>query len=135
MSDSEVTASVSQIHRTLPCNKTYFLGHDSGTWSVAQNNCRQNGGDLASIHSEEDQQAFNATRGSNTETLWIGLYWNTSTKSWKWSNGDTHQICKGTNTNCFSTQFNNEECCKTFVCYTGKWVFITHNHKFYHTCY
>uniref|UniRef100_A0A3B3TD16 C-type lectin domain-containing protein n=1 Tax=Paramormyrops kingsleyae TaxID=1676925 RepID=A0A3B3TD16_9TELE len=61
--------------------------------------CRKSeGGDLASIHSNEEWKLFNDV--SNKGILWIGLYYDESTNLWTWSNGDSSTYCSNKSTCC-----------------------------------
>ena len=57
---------------SAPDGIKYFVGHESVTWSEAELYRNSRGTNLASIHSEEDNQAaFDACPG---DACWIGLY-------------------------------------------------------------
>ncbi|CAG6013863.1 unnamed protein product, partial [Menidia menidia] len=69
--------------------KNYFLIPTSKTWQSAQQYCRENFTDLATIENEaENTEAFNATLG--TGSYWIGLYRN----PWTWSDGSQNSFWK-----------------------------------------
>ncbi|KAK1166725.1 secretory phospholipase A2 receptor-like [Acipenser oxyrinchus oxyrinchus] len=72
--------------------KGYYLVEEFKSWINAQQHCRNDGSELASIRSPEEQEALNTlTDPLSAETaafVWIGLYRENSSQPWKWSNGD-----------------------------------------------
>ncbi|XP_041112275.1 C-type mannose receptor 2-like [Polyodon spathula] len=72
--------------------KGYYLVKELKSWTDAQQRCRDEGTDLASIRSPEEQEALNTLTDPllvGTATfIWIGLYRENSSQPWKWSNGD-----------------------------------------------
>uniref|UniRef100_A0A673Z2S1 C-type lectin domain-containing protein n=1 Tax=Salmo trutta TaxID=8032 RepID=A0A673Z2S1_SALTR len=71
----------------------YYMGQGSLPWEWAQTACRANGDDLASILTQEDYTAFQSITQTQQFDMWIGLYWETSTRMWQWSNGDPFPYC------------------------------------------
>ncbi|XP_029615487.1 uncharacterized protein LOC115197961 [Salmo trutta] len=69
------------------------MGQGSLPWEWAQTACRANGDDLASILTQEDYTAFQSITQTQQFDMWIGLYWETSTRMWQWSNGDPFPYC------------------------------------------
>jgi hypothetical protein len=62
---------------------TYFPG--TVTWTDARNRCRATGGDLASIHSAQQNADVRAACGSHS--CWIGLSDAQTESVWLWSDG------------------------------------------------
>ncbi len=67
-------------------------GATGRSWQQARDYCRSLGGDLASIHSEEERVCASralASVGSAGLGAWIGLFEDQQEGSWRWSDGTT----------------------------------------------
>ncbi|XP_077159816.1 macrophage mannose receptor 1-like [Paroedura picta] len=66
----------------------YHLHRDLKTWNDAQSACRNQGGELASIHNiEEHSFAISQLGYSPTDMLWIGLNAQKTVRYFEWSDG------------------------------------------------
>ncbi|XP_033107417.1 macrophage mannose receptor 1-like isoform X2 [Anneissia japonica] len=66
----------------------YFLSSTDGTWSEARDNCRGMGGDLASIHNDNENNYINSLQtAASSGNIWIGLNDLTYQMSFTWSDG------------------------------------------------
>ncbi|XP_058842472.1 secretory phospholipase A2 receptor-like [Acipenser ruthenus] len=68
--------------------KGYYLVTEFKSWTDAQQHCRNNGSELASIRNQEEQEALNTVNTETSRFVWIGLYRESNSQPWKWSNGD-----------------------------------------------
>ncbi|KAK1166730.1 secretory phospholipase A2 receptor-like [Acipenser oxyrinchus oxyrinchus] len=68
--------------------KGYYLVEEMKSWTDAQEHCRNNGSELASIRSPEEQEALNTVNTETNRFVWIGFYRESDSQPWKWSNGD-----------------------------------------------
>ncbi|XP_028818674.1 regenerating islet-derived protein 4-like isoform X2 [Denticeps clupeoides] len=68
--------------------KTYEYVKDMKNWSDAQTACRSNGGELASIMNDKEQQAF-VVMAPAGYSIWIGLSRNPVTQLWEWSSNNS----------------------------------------------
>ncbi|XP_071940974.1 macrophage mannose receptor 1-like [Antedon mediterranea] len=77
----------------------YYLSSTDGTWSEARDNCRGMGGDLASIHNDNENNYINSLQTtSSSGNIWIGLNDLTYQMSFTWSDGsDTDYTIWNTN--------------------------------------
>ncbi|XP_043938367.1 macrophage mannose receptor 1-like [Protopterus annectens] len=66
-------------------NNSYFLVMTLKTWTAARDHCRAQQADLVSIRNETEFQMVKTIIGGYT--VWIGLYWNSSTGQWQWADG------------------------------------------------
>ncbi|XP_036420702.1 C-type mannose receptor 2-like isoform X2 [Colossoma macropomum] len=63
-------------------NSTYMLIKEAKTWREAQSYCREHYTDLVSVRNQtENQQIFDLTKQSVSDSVWIGLF----NDSWKWA--------------------------------------------------
>ncbi|KAM6989317.1 LOW QUALITY PROTEIN: macrophage mannose receptor 1-like [Tautogolabrus adspersus] len=68
----------------------FYLNHTKKMWPDAQRDCRNRGGDLASIHSVEDQSFVISQLGfASTDELWIGLNDRKTEKLFDWVDHST----------------------------------------------
>nr|XP_055046007.1 putative C-type lectin domain family 20 member A [Misgurnus anguillicaudatus] len=70
------------FNETATVSDRFVLITDEMTWPEAQNYCRQNYTDLATIQNQADKDLLTTKIGTNTQP-WIGLF----RDSWKWSDG------------------------------------------------
>lgn len=61
----------------------YILIRENKTWDEAQDYCRQNHIDLATVQSDEEWSQLNTLRAELQFYTWIGLY--DDVNSWRWS--------------------------------------------------
>ena len=69
-----------------------YLHSDSKLgWEDARRYCVARGGDLASIHSA-DENKFVLNLDPDQENFWLGGYRDGKTKSWSWSDGSPYDF-------------------------------------------
>ncbi|MGH0163665.1 UNVERIFIED_CONTAM: hypothetical protein FKN15_047664 [Acipenser sinensis] len=68
--------------------KGYYLVTEFKSWTDAQQHCRNEGSELASIRNQEEQEALNTVNTETSRFVWIGFYRESNSQPWKWSNGD-----------------------------------------------
>ncbi|CAL8386363.1 unnamed protein product [Boreogadus saida] len=76
-------------HHALPPIKSYYYVDQKLNWTDAQQHCREQNGDLATVDNVADLQHLQESRtGFNYDDdfMWIGLY--DDRTRWKWSLGD-----------------------------------------------
>ncbi|XP_070537336.1 C-type mannose receptor 2-like [Ptychodera flava] len=90
-----------------------FNGNDVSDWHAARDKCRNAGGDLATIHSQE-QQAYMTSQLRNVESaMWIGFSDNNWEGQFRWTDGSpvnfvnwaTGEPNGGTDENCVEMHF------------------------------
>ncbi|XP_039667174.1 macrophage mannose receptor 1-like [Perca fluviatilis] len=63
----------------------YFIGYEK-TWNEAQDHCRKNHTDLATVSNQTDRQRLlNSTTAQYPDGAWIGRQENTTNIVWRWS--------------------------------------------------
>ncbi|XP_043938065.1 macrophage mannose receptor 1-like [Protopterus annectens] len=85
------------VWQNMDCNKSlylvcfqasqtfYFLVRLGKTWSAARDYCRAHQAELVSIRSDRENQKVKSI--ISTHTVWIGLYWDSSSGQWQWADG------------------------------------------------
>ncbi|XP_056091685.1 macrophage mannose receptor 1-like [Rhinichthys klamathensis goyatoka] len=68
--------------------REYILIREDKTWDEAQDYCRQNYIDLATVQTDEEWSELNELRAELHFYIWIGLY--DDANSWRWSLPDTN---------------------------------------------
>ena len=69
-----------------PTGSCYLHSDSKLGWDDARRYCVDRGGDLASVHSA-DENKFVLNLAPHQENFWIGGYRDGKTKSWRWSDG------------------------------------------------
>ncbi|XP_030211411.1 putative C-type lectin domain family 20 member A, partial [Gadus morhua] len=125
-------------HHALPPIKSYYYVDQKLSWTDAQQHCREQNGDLATVDNVADLQHLQESRtGFNYDDdfMWIGLY--DDRTRWKWSLGDqdykvgqNYGTWLGNNPD-FS---GNEENCTTMY-YNGSWMDKSCDARFSATCF
>ncbi|KAF1385226.1 hypothetical protein PFLUV_G00105530 [Perca fluviatilis] len=127
----------------------HFIGENK-TWKEAQEYCRKNHTDLATVSNQTDmKRLLNSTTARYADGAWIGLQENTTNIVWRWSqprvefnksesnwyqgqpnNVDDQEICVRMN----GGTWDDDSCSNSyeFICYdenrkSGKTFFISHN--------
>ena len=76
-------------HHALPPIKSYYYVDQKLSWTDAQQHCREQNGDLATVDNVADLQHLQESRTGfiyDDDFIWIGLY--DDRTRWKWSLGD-----------------------------------------------
>ena len=76
-------------HHALPPIKSYYYVDQKLSWTDAQQHCREQNGDLATVDNVADLQHLQESRtgfNHDDDFMWIGLY--DDRTRWKWSLGD-----------------------------------------------
>ncbi|KAL2096263.1 hypothetical protein ACEWY4_008411 [Coilia grayii] len=108
--------------------KVFRYVQEGRTWSDAERFCREEGGDLASILTQQEHAAFQevaqAEGAGQGISIWIGLSRRDSTHPWMWSNGKlpmSSAAADGQNCGVFNgTHWRPDNCSHThthFLCY------------------
>uniref|UniRef100_A0A8C5AP47 C-type lectin domain-containing protein n=1 Tax=Gadus morhua TaxID=8049 RepID=A0A8C5AP47_GADMO len=115
-------------HHALPPIKSYYYVDQKLSWTDAQQHCREQNGDLATVDNVADLQHLQESRTGfiyDDDFIWIGLY--DDRTRWKWSLGD-QDYKVGQNYGTWSGTdpdfWNNEENC-TGLSSTGIWFDIS----------
>ena len=74
------------VEYTAQRTKLYGEERDRTYWSAAEAHCQRDGGHLASILSEEDQQEVKAV-ANTTKYVWVGGSVLSEERVWRWSDG------------------------------------------------
>uniref|UniRef100_A0AC34GBB1 C-type lectin domain-containing protein n=1 Tax=Panagrolaimus sp. ES5 TaxID=591445 RepID=A0AC34GBB1_9BILA len=64
-----------------------YGGQFTGTWSEAEENCKEQGAHLVSIHSRDEQDLIATMVGLVDDWFWIGLYSIDDSHNWIYSDG------------------------------------------------
>ncbi|KAI4890374.1 hypothetical protein NFI96_021532 [Prochilodus magdalenae] len=95
----------------------YVLVKGTMTWREAQNYCRENHADLASVRNQsENQEIYKAAQTSVREVFWIGLF----KDSWKWSDQSSSSF-RYWATNQPDNQDGQENCTAVSMTNQGRW--------------
>ncbi|XP_043938067.1 C-type mannose receptor 2-like [Protopterus annectens] len=66
-------------------SNSYYLVTKAVTWTVARDYCRGQHTELVSIKNDAENQEVKSIIGGYT--VWIGLYWDSSSGQWQWADG------------------------------------------------
>ncbi|KAI3357894.1 hypothetical protein L3Q82_016277 [Scortum barcoo] len=97
-------------------NVTFSFTNRTMTWTEAQNYCRENHTDLASIRNMEENQKVKEMVSTVGGTFWIGLY----RDSWKWLDGSNSSF-RYWNTGEPNNNDKKETCVAADFSSSGKW--------------
>ncbi|XP_043938363.1 macrophage mannose receptor 1-like [Protopterus annectens] len=129
--DRNMCTAMSSLWQNLPCGNTYYFvcfqaSNNSYytvtqglTWTAARNYCKAEGCDLVSIKSEAEYQKVKSIIGGYT--VWIGLYWDSSSGQWQWADGafSSYQSWNSNEPSLTNSINENELCIHTYG--TGCW--------------
>ncbi|TKS65444.1 C-type lectin domain family 17, member A [Collichthys lucidus] len=95
---------------------TFFLINKTMTWTEAQNYCRTNYTDLASVRNMTENQKIQDLKGPE-DKVWIGLF----RDSWKWLDGSdsSFRFWRGGEPN---NNYDKETCVAANFDISGKWA-------------
>ncbi|CAL8405296.1 unnamed protein product [Arctogadus glacialis] len=125
-------------HHALPPIKSYYYVDQKLNWTDAQQHCREQNGDLATVDNVADLQHLQESRtGFNYDDdfMWIGLY--DDRTRWKWSHGDQdYKVGQNYGTWNDSTPdfWDNKENCTGFSS-TGIWFDVSCYSLYYAVCF
>ncbi|XP_052286390.1 lectin BRA-3-like [Dreissena polymorpha] len=100
-------------------NRCYELVRTSHAWRVAENNCINKGGHLASIDNIRQQSGvFQVVRGSGLQNVWIGLHDHDIEEHYSRTSGS---VAGFTNFITSHTNLHNSQDCVSLEAQTGLW--------------
>ena len=76
-------------HHASPTTKLYHFVDQKMSWTDAQRYCREQFDDLATVDNPEELKQLQESRSGSdydTDSMWIGLYDNST--RWQWSHGN-----------------------------------------------
>ncbi|XP_043938066.1 macrophage mannose receptor 1-like [Protopterus annectens] len=89
--------TISSVWQNMDCNRSfyfvcfqvsknlYYMVTQGMTWTGARDYCRAQLAELVSIKNDTENQRVKTIKGNYT--VWIGLYWDTSSDQWQWADG------------------------------------------------
>ncbi|KAJ8038616.1 Macrophage mannose receptor 1 [Holothuria leucospilota] len=97
----------------------FFVDTTKRIFRDAKRACRTRGGELASIHSEEEQSFVYSILREDVQSYFIGLTFDTQTQTWNYTDGTTLDFTNWYPTMPDGGQF--ETCVEVYFYHDGKW--------------